>query len=139
MKVITISRSLLLIVVISVSANLSWGAAGDKPAGDSDAATKLNELKSKLPKLTEDWAKRSFDGPWPADWTKVQVARRTSPTTAKITVLLSTNRDNESLVTMHLSYFEGAWTVVRHEAELRGFFAGREKYLLALMLAIDQE
>jgi hypothetical protein len=106
---------------------------------EDGAKTQLDVLKKKLPGIMAAWLKdRSYlDKNYQA---KLRVARRTSPTTAKVTFFLEYHdpkqpdaRKSDELVSIFLSFCDGAWTATSVKATCD--LLGRDQFL---MLAIDE-
>jgi hypothetical protein len=108
---------------------------------DVEAAAKLSVLKKRLPTILADWNKKH--SPYgDQDYNpKLRFIRRTSPTTAKITFLMENKSYDapRNLVSIYLSYCDGAWTTTRKEVEWQCSNVDWANHQLRyLMLAIDE-
>jgi hypothetical protein len=119
--------SSVLLVSLPPGGVPAWGQAAAKPQEG------LTTLRKRLPEAINRGLKRSADIEVAEKEVKVALCRRLSATEAKITVKLE-----ESTLTFYLSYYEGAWTTIRHEERCAGFMARREKCVIDIALAIDE-
>jgi hypothetical protein len=108
--------------------------AAERPKVD-DAQATFEALKKKLPGVVTAWWKEvskgeeSNDAPGP----RIALARRISPTKAKISITVKDTRD--IVLTFYLWYYDGAWTTKGWEPD-----AQKEDFKFAmqrLALAID--
>ncbi len=120
---------------------------GEPTGKEDDAQVKLDAIKKQLPSI----ASRGCESGLIRE-PKVRLARRTSPTEAKITLVAKTptvsaepgepeHPGADCFFVIYLRYFDGAWTTIRWEADYCD--SGSQKtpfrpYIQKLTLAIDE-
>ena len=110
---------------------------GELRAPADDGRAKFEALKKRLPGIVSAWAKTA----WLTE-PKLRLARRTSPTDAKIIfVARPAVRDDDSdcIFSLYLRYYDGAWTTMRWEAGGEVISQARVgTYMVKLALAVDE-
>jgi len=141
--------SVLLIGGFWAAMTIAEPAKVPMPEGESkkkpdDAHVKFDALKKRLPGIVSVWCETSpFSLSEPqVRKPQVRIARRTSSTEAKIT-LVAELFGSDCFFVFYLHYYDGAWTVVRWEAAWAagGNEITQEKvapYMLQLALSMDE-
>ena len=134
--------------VAAALATLCTTAAAAAPAPpasrtEATARTRLEALKKRLPALVDAWKKKRW---YDSETVKVRLVRLTGTNEAKITLLSEaidprtgrSDPNQDKALTIHLRYYDGAWTSTRFEATWPASNDWSNKAARFLMLAIDE-